>query len=424
MTKAHVGILHYTAPPVIGGVEAVIHAQAQLLTRHGYAVTVVSGRGQPDALPPGTSLALLPKLDSQNDEILEINGSMEQGKLPDRFEILVEELSQTLQPIVTHFDHLIMHNVFTKHFNLALTAALGILIESGAIRHPIAWCHDFSWTSPSSRTRVHPGYPWDLLRTAHPGITYVTVSARRQEALADLFGCPAEQIHLIYNGVDPATLLGLSPAGLDLAERLGLFGADLILLMPVRVTRAKNIEFALQVLAELKQSVHPKLIVTGPPDPHDPENMQYYHSLQELRRSLGVSNEAHFIYESGPDASEPYLIDERLVGELYRLSDIMFMPSHREGFGMPVLEAGMAGIPAVCADIPAAGEIGDPDVIIFPRGEAPESLAATILKLVESSPTSRFRRRVRQGYTWEGLFQRQIEPLLTGQHANHDPQRR
>ena len=315
-----------------------------------------------------------------------------------------------------------MHNVFTKHFNLALTAALGILMEDGAIRHPIAWCHDFSWTSPSSRTRVHPGYPWDLLRTAHPGITYVTVSARRQGALADLFGCPAEQIHLIYNGVDPATLLGLSPAGLDLAERLDLFGADLILLMPVRVARAKNIEFALQVLAALKQSLHPKLIVTGPPDPHDPESMAYYHSLQELRRSLGV----RMMPASSSNRAQmhpSHISSMTAVGDLFRMANVMFMPSHREGFGMPVLEAG-AGVHGLCG-YPCRRR--DTATRMSPSFRGENLLEPRCHR--RSTDWWRVCRLTLPPACPPGLYLGRAVPapdraLLTGQHANHDPQRR
>ena len=77
--------------------------------------------------------------------------------------------------------------------------------------------------------------------------------------------------------------------------------ADLVLLMPVRITQAKNIEFALQVTASLKsKNIRPKLVVTGPPDPHDPEDMAYYQSLLELRQKLGVEREVRFVYSSGP----------------------------------------------------------------------------------------------------------------------------
>ncbi len=114
--------------------------------------------------------------------------------------------------------------------------------------------------APIPAHKVFPGQPWDLLRTLHDRMTYVVVSAQRQQELAALFGCAPERIHVVYNGVEPAELLGLSPTGWDLGKRLGILDADLVLLMPVRVTQAKNIEYALQVTAALKaQGVRPKL---------------------------------------------------------------------------------------------------------------------------------------------------------------------
>ena len=47
--------------------------------------------------------------------------------------------------------------------------------------------------------------------------------------------------------------LALSQPGEALIERLGLWESDLVLLMPVRITQAKNIEYAIQVTAALKQ---------------------------------------------------------------------------------------------------------------------------------------------------------------------------
>ena len=244
-------------------------------------------------------------------------------------------------------------------------------------------------------------------------MTYVVVSQRRQQELAGLFGCPAEEIRVIYNGVDPQALLGLSAEGAALVERLGLLEQDLVLLMPVRVTQAKNIEYALRVVAALKaRGCRPKLVLTGPPDPHDAESMAYFRSLQALRRELGVEEEMRFVFESGADPDEPYLVDAGVVGDLFRVSDLMFMPSHREGFAMPVLEAGLAGIPVVCTEVPAAVEIGGEDVILFDLDEAPDRLAERILAWAEGSAVHRLRRRVRQTYTWQAIFRRDIEPLL------------
>ncbi|MGC9334221.1 MAG: glycosyltransferase family 4 protein [Anaerolineae bacterium] len=411
-------ILHYSAPPVIGGVEAVILAHAETFVAYGYPVTVIAGRGEADALPEGVDLVRIPELDSQHGQVLEMGRELEQGIIPLQFEGFVDLLARQLAPIMDRFDNVIVHNVFTKRFNLPLTAALFRLMDANQSTHYIAWCHDFDWTSSRSRAKVHPGYPWDLLRGHREDVTYVVVSQQRQKILAELLGCPREDIQVIYNGVSAPTLLGLTETGHALVERLELFSAELIMLMPVRVTQAKNIEYALRVVAALKaRGCQVKLVLTGPPDPHDEGSMGYFHSLQELRRQLGVEQEMRFVFESGPDPDEGYIIGYPVVADLYRVSDLLFMPSHREGFGMPVLEAGLCGMPVVSTPVPAAEEIGGEDVLLFDRSDDPQELADRILDWSQSRPVHRLRQRVRQNYTWQTIFQRRIEPMLQRSQA-------
>jgi glycosyltransferase involved in cell wall biosynthesis len=413
MTKPKTAILHYSAPPVVGGVEVVIQAHVETFIQAGYPVAVVAGRGEAAALPAGVEWVSVPEMDSRYAPVTEIGASLERGEVPPAFESMVEQLMGKLEEVLRGFDTVIVHNIFTKHFNLPLTAALDRLLDARAIGHCIAWCHDFTWTSPSSGSKVHPGYPWDLLRTYRPDVAYVVVSKRRQETLAQLLGCPVEEIRVIYNGVDPSSLLGLTAEGADLVGRLELLEPDLVLLMPVRVTRAKNIEYALRVVAALKaRDCRPKLVLTGPPDPHDAKSMAYFESLQALRRQLDVEEEMRFVFESGLDPEQPLIIDTQVVGDLFRVADLMFMPSHREGFAMPVLEAGLAGVPVVCTDVPAAVEIGQEDVMLFDKAEDPADLADRILSWAEGSAVRRLRRRVRQSYTWHAIFERDIEPLL------------
>ncbi|HLF28476.1 MAG TPA: glycosyltransferase family 4 protein [Anaerolineae bacterium] len=413
MNQPHTALLHYTAPPVVGGVEAVIQAQARAFLHAGYPVSVITGRGDASVLPPEAGFNLIPELDSRHPAISDIHSALEQGGAPPGFDEMVAQLQRDLSPVLARFDAVIIHNIFTKHFNLPLTAALHNLLDQGILRRCIAWCHDFSWTSPNSRPKLHAGHPWDLLRTYRSDVIYVVVSEERQQVLADLFNCPPERIRVIYNGVDPETLLGLSPAGRALIQRLGLLESALVLLMPVRVTRAKNIEYALRVAAALKtRGCRAKLIVTGPPDPHDAQRMRYFQSLQGLRRELNVEQEARFVFEAGPDPAQPFYIDEQVVAELFRASDVMFMPSHREGFGMPVLEAGLIGRPVVCTDVPAAREIGGADVTLFDAAEDPARLADRLLEWAEHDRLHRLRRRVQQNYTWQAIFHRDIEPLL------------
>ncbi len=410
-----VALLHYTAPPIIGGVESVLDAHARLFLQAGFEVTMIAGRGAESALADGVQFLHIPELDSLHPRVAKIGAALEQGRVPADFGAMTADITQALAPILSRFDHVIIHNVFTKHYNLPLTAALFDLLDAHMIHQCIAWCHDFTWTSPHSRSKVRPGYPWDLLRTQRSDVDYVVVSRERQRTLVRLFNCPPERIRVIYNGVDPAVLLDLSSPGRALIERLGLQDSDLVILMPVRITPAKNIELALRIVAVLKaRGCRPRLVVTGPPDPHDGASQAYFQSLRELRARLQVEPDARFVFESGPNSDQPYFIHEALVAELFRVSDVLFMPSHREGFGLPILEAGLIGIPVVCTeDVPAAQEIGGEDVLRFKTTDSPESIADLIQAWVQHSPVHRLRRRIKQDYSWPAIFQRDIAPLLT-----------
>ena len=411
--KTRTAILHYTAPPVVGGVEAVMAAHARVFQQHGHEVTIISGEGSEFALPAGTAFQHIPLMNSQHTRIRGMNRDLERGEVPDSFHTAVEDLKSSFTGLLEPFDHVFIHNIFTKHFNLPLTAALDALLDQGSIHNAVAWCHDFTWTSENSRHKVHNGFPWDLLRNQRPDVAYVTVSQDRQRDLAGLFDTPIENIHVVYNGVDPEELLGFSVEGLSLLRRIGFLESSLNLLMPVRITQAKNLEFALRTAAALRDLGCPnKLVITGPPDPHSPSNMAYFQSLKDLRHELNLEDRVFFVYEEGTESGEPYTISMEVIGDLYRASDALLMPSHREGFGMPVLEASLAGLPVFCSDIPAAREIGGDDMFWIDLDEGPEQAASTILSWTKQDKPARMRRRIRQNFTWEAIYKNDILPIL------------
>ena len=174
MTSANlsnIAVLHYTAAPVVGGVENVILEHTRIFIEAGYPTTILAGRGEKEAFPPGTGFVSIPELDSKHPEILKLNDELDEGRVPSNFEQMVAQIMGKLSSALASADNLIVHNVFTKHFNLPLTAALFRLLDQHTIRHCIAWCHDLSWTSPNSRRKVFPAYPWDLLRTYRPDMT-------------------------------------------------------------------------------------------------------------------------------------------------------------------------------------------------------------------------------------------------------------
>ncbi|MDX1416800.1 MAG: hypothetical protein R3293_21540, partial [Candidatus Promineifilaceae bacterium] len=154
-TTPTTAVLHYSAPPVVGGVEAVMEAHARVFLHMGYPLTIIAGQGSPAALPGGCDLQLMPMLDTQHPAVLAAGEQLEQGQIPPNFAALAAAVKKELAAQLGRFDNLIVHNIFTKHFNLPLTAALFELLDDGVINNCIAWHHDFTWTSPRSRSKVH-----------------------------------------------------------------------------------------------------------------------------------------------------------------------------------------------------------------------------------------------------------------------------
>jgi glycosyltransferase involved in cell wall biosynthesis len=409
MLRPHIAIAHYTAPSIIGGVEFVIEQHARLLAEAAYPVTLVAGRGE-----PGSDVVIVPEMDSEHPENLRIMQSLEEGLVPPEFNTLQATIENSLASILSASDLLIVHNVFHHHFNMPLTAALHHLIERGVTRRVIAWCHDISrYVKPASGVQLRFGFPWDLIRAYRPETHYVTVSSQRQRSLADVLKCPPDAIRVIPNGVDPSPLLGLSELGQHLVEEFGLMQADLVILMPIRITRAKNIEFALRVTAALKSSgVWPKLVVTGPPDPHAPDIQAYYHQLLALRHELEVDDQVVFVHEGTSRLPRPLALSATDVAELYRVCDLVLMPSHREGFGMPVLEGGLVGRPVFATAMPAVEDIGAESIYAIGPDEPPAQVAARIRWWMRDNSTYSLRWRVRRDYTWPIIFSRSIQPLI------------
>lgn len=403
MTK--IALLHYAAPPVVGGVESILGQHARLMADAGHQVTIIAGRGgQMDA---HISFVHLPLADSRHPQVLAVKAELDNGRVPPEFAELVDVLTDRLNRILAETDLLIVHNVCSLNKNLALTAAVQNLRNQGFPRL-IFWHHDLAWTTARYRKELHDGHPWDLLRQAWTGVTQVTISETRRQELADLFRIDPQEITVIPNGVDIARFHKLEIQTMGYVRQLRLLEASPLLLLPVRVTPRKNIELALRVCAALRHYFpHSMLVVTGPLGPHNPANLRYFESLTALRQELGLVNVAHFLAELTTE-----YIPDAIISDFYHLADALFLPSREEGFGIPVLEAGLGGLPIFCSDIPPLQSLAGGEAVYFSPDAEPEPLARTIAETLSANPVFRMRACVRGQYTWEQLYSQHIALLL------------
>ncbi len=401
-----IALLHYSSPPIVGGVESVLAHHARLMTKAGHAVTILAGRGQ--TFDERIPVRVLPRLDSRHVGVMEVKKLLDDGRCTPAFDKLRDQIKKELLAELHGFDVLITHNVASLHKNLPLTAALHDLYKMPGFPRLILWHHDLAWTTPRYRHELHDGYPWDLLRSDWGDVTHVVVSELRRQELGDLLGIRKESIRVIPNGVDIHAFYKLEPQTIQLIEQLRLLEADPLFLLPVRLTPRKNIELALHILAELR-SEYPKaaLLVTGPEGPHNPANAAYKQKLFHLRDELNLQDTVHFLAEVTSD-----FMPDSVIADFYRLADALLFPSREEGFGIPIIEAGFSHIPVFCADIPVLQELGGSDVSYFEPNADPGAVAGQIIRQMEGETTSRWARHARQGYTWAQIYALQIAPLI------------
>lgn len=399
-------LLHYSAPPVVGGVESVMDHHAALMTRDGHRVQIIAGRGrQVDSRIPFVSI---PLVDSRHPDVLSMKEELDRGRIPVGFESTIGRIEAALSEHLRDQDILVAHNVCSLNKNLALTAALFNISQKNKDLRVILWHHDLAWTTPRYLPELHEGYPWDLLKTAWKGAVQVTISDMRRDELAELMQVKKEDIAVIPNGVDVNKFFKLEEETQGYLEETGLLEANPLLLLPVRITSRKNIELALNTLAHLRKVyADAQLVVTGPLGPHNPVNAVYFEKLTALRRDLGLSGAAHFLAELTDE-----FIPDAVISDFYRLADALFLPSFEEGFGIPILEAGLAGIPIFCSDIPPLRKLGGEFAAYFAPAEDPKKVSDLIVERLRGNLVLEMKAFVRSRFTWNRIYKMKIAPLL------------
>jgi glycosyltransferase involved in cell wall biosynthesis len=383
--------MHYTAAPVPGGVELAMGAQAEQLRTAGYDVRLLAGRGAAE---------ILPELDSRHPEVERVTRALARDEAASGFDDLRCRLRERLRVVLEDRQLLIVHNVLTMPFNLPLVAAL-IDLD----RPLLAWTHDVAWTNEQYAAYRRPRWPYELIGRPQPRVTYVTISRLRQRELAALFEMPVAQVPVVPNAVDANAFAGLGPRACGLLERAGALQADPLLLVPVRVTPRKRLELALEAAAELRaRTPRLRVVVTGPLGPHNPDNRAYAERLLERRAELGLEQVVRFLFElAAPEGPHPVTAED--VAQLYRISDAVLLPSDSEGFGLPLVEAALARVPVVCAELPVFREVAGGGLYTFPVAAGGAQVAAQVMRALNQRGT-RQRRRALQRYSWPAVLER------------------
>ena len=149
---------------------------------------------------------------------------------------------------------------------------------------------------------------------------------------------PEERVRVVPNGIDPEFLREPSAVAREwAAARLSRGGGAADLLHVGSDIPRKRVDRLLDIAAAVQAAGRPvRLVRVGAP-------MTEAHRRQAKRLDLRV-------------LELPFL-DSDVLHAVYERCSVLLLPSDREGFGLPVLEAFAVGRPVVVSDIPALREV-------------------------------------------------------------------
>lgn len=205
--------------------------------------------------------------------------------------------------------------------------------------------------STSNRRRKYPILKWLDSWMYHQYKTIVTVSDIAGQNIKDYIGDSSLPTKTISNGIDVNRFRNADPC----KEILDTYKDCYLSIMVAGFRYEKDHATVIKAFSLLPEQYH--LLFVG-----DGEKRGECEALSE---SLGVKERIHFL---GIRMDVPNLL---------QAANVVIMSSHREGFGLSIVEGMAAGKPCIASDVEGLHDIVSGAGILFPHQDA-KALAAQI----------------------------------------------
>ncbi|MEU1182680.1 glycosyltransferase family 4 protein [Streptomyces sp. NPDC005820] len=311
----HVGLVHWSFPPCVGGVETHLWQFSRLLAAQGVDVTVFTGT--PEAAVPGRS-----GVAGEGTITIERHSALDLS--PDAFAAPDEpELTSWFRELIIRRGIRIVHGHNLHHFSAAPARALAGLREELGLR--LLHTYHSIWHEKSNPA-AEACRDWHL---------HFAVSDFLSEACTRQFGFKVKRRYL---GIDTAAYLDVPVSGV---QEPGM------VLLPARLIPDKGAELAIRAVHHIIQNrpgprVTPRLVLmrTGVENTVDfhGETVGFYGELQKLIDELNIPEGVVEFTEAGVDH----------MRALYERASVVVYPSmFDEPMGLAPLEAMCAARPVV-----------------------------------------------------------------------------
>ena len=286
---------------------------------------------------PGHTFTV-PEAHFQHERVQQINSRVfgQKGRDPSVTHAIHElrsYLKSKLHEFVDQFDIdlIIAENTLAIPMHLPLGLALTETISETQLP-TIAHHHDFYW----ERVRFTINAVSDYIRMAFPpnlpNIKHVVINSEAQEQLALRTGISSTIIPNVLDFENPPRVS--KKRMLVFRESIGLGPDDRMILQPTRIIQRKGIEFAIELVKELKDRRN-KLVIS-----HEAgdEGLEYAEWLKEYACEHNVDLRLVSIRIADPLSRNGNRRARYSLWDVYPYADFITFPSLYEGFGNAFLE--------------------------------------------------------------------------------------
>ena len=202
----------------------------------------------------------------------------------------------------------------------------------------------------------------------------------RQEIIKADFAAP-EKIFAVLEGVDP--VYGEMVRGCGKFEEIT---KSPYILCVAHTYPHKNVHLLIEAFGQIADTVPHQLILVG----------KARRGEGRVQQSLDASTVSHRIHRLNN-------VEFDELRALYQKADIFVLPSEYEGFGLPVLEAMLAGTIVVTSQKASLPEVGGSFAVYVDAGQGAKGFARAISDVISFSSEQK-RERISGGEKWASAF--------------------
>ena len=407
-------VVHFTAPPRIGGLEIAAWELAAAACRaKGWEALLITGTQAPANPnldePPRV---VIPELSTGYELNREIFKDFRIAVKHPGTESVAATIREKLNAIISQGDLVVSFNCFSLPYNIALTSALWQITSSRSDFYHLTWSWDLCTSEKEYNWERKEEWPWRLMWSLCPGLKYAACTRAVAATQADAIGVGRPTIEVIPGGINPYRALRLNATISKVFERRKLLQAYPLIFMPAKISKRKDIPKAIRVLRALRARFPlAHLIIAGSPSPHDASVSLISADLRRDINRLGLTGAVTVLaWEEEFDQNIQFEDSMSVTA----MADALLFTSTNEGFLFPILEAGLHNIPIFIPSHDSLLSWASSYAHVYEKSASPDAISESIFKVFHDQNQNR-KFQFRTQFVWDDIFYRHFAARMLQQ---------